>query len=72
MASVPASSSPLAPAPDEALTPARWHDPKRYAWLLGLIVPTLPFLAWGLVQATGLAGLLVLRTVPRVRDLSRP
>ncbi len=37
-----------------ALTPARWRDPKRYAWLLGLIVPTLPFLAYGLVQATGL------------------
>ena len=32
----------------------RWRDPKRYAWLLGLIVPTLPFLAWGLVEATGL------------------
>ena len=38
----------------ETLAPARWHDPKRYAWLLGLIVPTLPFLAYGLVQATGL------------------
>jgi alkane 1-monooxygenase len=31
-----------------------WRDPKRYAWLLGLIVPTLPFLSWGLVHATGL------------------
>jgi alkane 1-monooxygenase len=31
-----------------------WRDPKRYAWLLGLIVPTLPFITWGLVQATGL------------------
>ena len=30
----------------ETLAPARWHDPKRYAWLLGLVVPTLPFLAW--------------------------
>ncbi len=38
----------------ETLTPARWRDPKRYAWLLGLIVPTLPFLAYGLVWATGL------------------
>jgi alkane 1-monooxygenase len=37
--------------------PARvtWRDPKRYAWLLGLIIPTLPFLAWGLVHATGLS-----------------
>ncbi|HEX5851576.1 MAG TPA: alkane 1-monooxygenase [Solirubrobacteraceae bacterium] len=33
---------------------AVWRDPKRYAWLLGLIVPTLPFLAWGLVHLTGL------------------
>jgi alkane 1-monooxygenase len=62
MSSVPASSlsedSVPSRAPDsvpgEALSPARWHDPKRYAWLLGLIVPTLPFLAYGLVQATGL------------------
>ncbi len=36
------------------LNPATWHDPKRYAWLLGLIVPSLPFLAWGLVNLTGL------------------
>jgi alkane 1-monooxygenase len=33
---------------------AAWRDPKRYAWLLGLFVPTLPFLAWGLVHVTGL------------------
>src|SRR5450759_3990350 len=32
----------------------QWRDPKRHAWLLGLFVPTLPFLAWGLVQLTGL------------------
>ena len=31
-----------------------WRDGKRYAWLLGLIVPLLPFISWGLVQATGL------------------
>ncbi len=31
-----------------------WRDPKRHLWLLGLVVPTLPFLAWGLVEATGL------------------
>jgi alkane 1-monooxygenase len=62
MSSVPASplsegSAPgpiLGPIPGEALSPARWRDPKRYAWLLGLIVPTLPFLAYGLVQTTGL------------------
>ncbi len=31
----------------------RWRDHKRYAWLLGLIVPLLPFISWGLVEATG-------------------
>ena len=32
----------------------RWHDTKRYAWLLGAIIPMLPFAAGGLVSATGL------------------
>ena len=36
------------------LSPATWTDPKRYAWLLGLLVPGLPFIAWGLVEATGI------------------
>jgi len=39
---------------DVELSPAVWSDPKRYAWLLGLIVPLLPFLAAGLVALTGL------------------
>ncbi|MGH2912747.1 MAG: alkane 1-monooxygenase [Solirubrobacteraceae bacterium] len=30
-----------------------WRDSKRYAWLLGLIVPLLPFISWGLVEVTG-------------------
>jgi alkane 1-monooxygenase len=34
--------------------PTSWRDPKRHAWMLGLVVPTLPFIAWGLVEATGL------------------
>lgn len=42
--------SPSVPARPEAT----WHDPKRYLWLIGLIVPLLPFLTWGLVEATGL------------------
>ncbi len=37
-----------------AVTARPWRDPKRYLWLLGLLIPTLPFLAWGLVHATGL------------------
>ncbi len=35
----------------------RWRDRKRYAWLLGLIVPLLPFISWGLVEATGIGAL---------------
>ena len=31
-----------------------WTDPKRYLWLLGLIVPIAPFIAWGLAELTGL------------------
>ena len=38
---------------DEPLT-AEWNDPKRYLWLLGLVVPLLPLLAWGLAELSGL------------------
>ncbi len=41
-------------AVEEELNPATWRDGKRYAWLLGLIVPLLPFIAWGWVEVTGL------------------
>jgi len=37
------------------LNPATWRDGKRYAWLLGLIVPFVPFIAWADVQVTGLS-----------------
>ncbi|HXC45145.1 MAG TPA: alkane 1-monooxygenase, partial [Solirubrobacteraceae bacterium] len=40
--------------PSPAFAAAKWRDSKRYAWLLGLIVPLLPFISWGLVEATGL------------------
>jgi alkane 1-monooxygenase len=36
------------------LKDAAWHDPKRYAWLLALIVPLLPFVSWMMVELTGL------------------
>ncbi|HEX4435256.1 MAG TPA: alkane 1-monooxygenase [Solirubrobacteraceae bacterium] len=39
--------------PSQPAAPTSWTDPKRHAWLLGLVVPTLPFLTWGLVEATG-------------------
>jgi alkane 1-monooxygenase len=41
-------------AVEEDLNPATWRDGKRYAWLLGLIVPLLPFIAWAGVELTGL------------------
>jgi alkane 1-monooxygenase len=41
-------------AGETELSPAGWRDPKRYAWLLGLIIPLAPFIAWFDVQVTGL------------------
>jgi len=37
--------------------PPAWRDGKRYAWLLGLLVPTLPFLVYALVRFTGVEAL---------------
>jgi alkane 1-monooxygenase len=42
------------------VNPATWSDPKRYAWLLGIVVPMAPFLAWGSVALTGFNGLWLL------------
>jgi alkane 1-monooxygenase len=36
----------------DAARPA-WRDGKRYAWMLGVLVPSLPFIVCGLVQLTG-------------------
>ncbi len=41
---------------DVDLNPAAWTDGKRYAWLLGIIVPLAPFIAWGFVSVTGWGG----------------
>jgi alkane 1-monooxygenase len=38
---------------DVEVNPAAWTDPKRYAWLLGIVVPLSPFLAWGVWALTG-------------------
>ncbi|HEX6753039.1 MAG TPA: alkane 1-monooxygenase [Solirubrobacterales bacterium] len=35
------------------LNPAGWRDGKRYAWLLGLVIPFAPFIAWASVELTG-------------------
>jgi alkane 1-monooxygenase len=39
------------------VNPAAWTDGKRYAWLLGIIVPLSPFLAWFWVSVTGFGAL---------------
>jgi alkane 1-monooxygenase len=39
------------------VNPAAWTDGKRYAWLLGIIVPLSPFLAWFWVSVTGFGGM---------------
>jgi alkane 1-monooxygenase len=39
---------------EELVDAPPWTDPKRYLWLLGLVVPLVPFIAWGLVELTGL------------------
>jgi alkane 1-monooxygenase len=39
---------------DGGAAPVQWRDPKRYAWLFGLLVPFLPFVTWALVEITGL------------------
>ncbi|RZT84220.1 alkane 1-monooxygenase [Pseudonocardia sediminis] len=60
-----------------------WHDGKRHLWMLGLVVPLLPFLAMGLYAATGLevalwlGPVIVLVVVPLIdlfagRDHSNP
>ena len=42
---------------EDELNPATWRDGKRYAWLLGLLVPSLPFIVYGLVHLTGVGAL---------------
>ena len=42
--------------PEIELNPATWRDAKRYAWLLGLVIPFAPFIAWASVEATGFEG----------------
>jgi alkane 1-monooxygenase len=48
---------------DVEVNPAAWTDPKRYAWLLGIVVPLAPFMAWGAVALTGFGGFWLLGPV---------
>lgn len=36
------------------VAPNTYRDTKRYAWILGALIPTVPFMAWGLVEWTGI------------------
>jgi alkane 1-monooxygenase len=55
MSAIPTSPASAAPQPAASVQPAiDWRDPKRHAWLFGLFVPLLPFIAWGLARGTGL------------------
>jgi alkane 1-monooxygenase len=54
---MPAAAVQATSADASALEPIRWRDPKRYLWVLGLVVPTLPFITYGLVHLTGLGAL---------------
>jgi alkane 1-monooxygenase len=53
--SIPTSAAPSATHDAEGNDPGVWRDPKRFAWLLGLVIPLLPFSAWWLSTRTGLA-----------------
>jgi alkane 1-monooxygenase len=41
---------------DVEVNPAAWTDGKRYAWLLGIVVPLAPFGAWFWVSLTDFGG----------------
>jgi alkane 1-monooxygenase len=51
------STAVVGDAPAQARERLAWRDPKRYLWLLGLVVPTLPFMTYGLVELTGLGAM---------------
>ena len=42
---------------DVEINPAEWTDGKRYAWLLGIIVPLSPFFAWFYWSLTDFGGM---------------
>jgi alkane 1-monooxygenase len=49
---------------------ATWRDGKRYAWLLGVLLPTLPFMVYALVQLTGWGVFWFFGADPDVRGVS--
>ncbi|WP_345349176.1 alkane 1-monooxygenase [Rhodococcus olei] len=58
----------------QSISESRWRDPRRYLWLLGLVIPLTPFLAWLGVHLFGLglfwaAGGIVMLVVIPIVDL---
>ena len=51
MAGLPTRFAAAGTVPDG--TTQTWTDRKRYLWLIGLVVPSLAFLAVGMYAATG-------------------
>jgi alkane 1-monooxygenase len=50
---IAATTAPRTELGDSTGDPPAWRDGKRYTWMLGLLVPTLPFIVYGLVHLTG-------------------
>src|SRR3954466_11698988 len=50
----------------------QWRDGKRYLWLIGLVVPSLAFIAFGMFQLTGwsvwlwIGPIIILGVVPAI------
>lgn len=76
---LPRSTAGAAQAPDpvaNSTVPAgsteRWRDRKRYLWLIGLVVPSLAFIAVGMYAATGwgvwlwIGPIIILGVVPAI------
>ncbi len=75
MATTPASGSTPETIPNSTIPEGSsdaWKDSKRYLWLIGLVVPSLAFVAFGLWAATGwgvwfwIGPIIVLGVVPLV------
>ncbi len=69
------ASLPLTPVAKSTVpegSTATWKDEKRYLWLIGLVVPSLAFIAFGMFQLTGwsvwlwLGPIVILAVVPAI------
>ena len=54
VATAGATAANVVTEPAAGAADAAWRDPKRVLWVLGLVVPLLPFLAWAAYHLSGL------------------